>query len=121
MDVRKNLISRDTEALPGLSSWVCAPLTYQSSEPLAHGAGVEDRANFVQSQADGLFRLSTGETELVVASHKSLGTPLLSKMDEFLEKLQTAFAAWIGAKQLGSPGAELPRYGSINYPWALMA
>ena len=25
-------------------------------------------------------------------------------------------AAWIGAKQLRSPGAELPRYRSINYP-----
>ena len=30
-------------------------------------------------------------------------------------------AAWIDAKQLRSPGAELPRYGSINNPWALKA
>ena len=27
---------------------------------------------------------------------------------------------WLLAKQLRSPGAELPRYGSINYQWALM-
>ena len=37
------------------------------------------------------------------------------------DKSNLSLAAWIGAKQLRSPGAELPRYGSINYPGAMMA
>ena len=54
----------------------------------------------------------------VLHPHRNLKGRLL----RYLMMMHWSFlAAWIGAKQLRSPGAELPRYGSINYPWAVMA